>query len=298
MTNLADVADITDPVGPATDVAARELLGLRVDPARGYAELLNGPGLLNSNRRLWGGAGLAAAIAATEQVLARPAVWATVQYISPIEEGERLALRVEVLRQGRGLSQALVRGEVDGRLALIATGTFGASAREAGRDADRQVVTPPVDVVSPDEGKEPGGGPGDGMRARIEQRWGLATRPGPAGTPGAGRCALWLRMREPVPLSAVTLSVLADFAPAGLSVALGVPTFGLSLDNSIRVSGGLIADPGGTAAPGNGWVLLDVEVATIARGVAQLHARMFDENGRLLATAGQSAVIRAMRRPS
>jgi acyl-CoA thioesterase len=107
-------------------------------------------------------------------------------------------------------------------------------------------------------------------------------------------------MREPVPLSVVTLAVLADFAPAGLSVALGAPTFGVSLDNSIRVSYDLAAqaDSTGTAAQGHPWVLLDVEVATIARGIAQLHARMFDENGRLLATAGQSAVARPMRQPS
>ncbi|WP_397428721.1 hypothetical protein [Pseudofrankia sp. BMG5.37] len=40
------------------------------------------------------------------------------------------------------------------------------------------------------------------------------------------------------------------------------------------------------SGPAGGWVLLDISVEAFVRGVAQLHARMFDEDGRLLATAG------------
>jgi acyl-CoA thioesterase len=67
-----------------------------------------------------------------------------------------------------------------------------------------------------------------------------------------------------------------------------MPTYGVSLDNSIRLG----HDPGAGRAAGSGWVLLDVQVETFVRGVAQLNARMFDQDGRLLATAGQSALVR------
>jgi len=39
-------------------------------------------------------------------------------------------------------------------------------------------------------------------------------------------------------------------------------------------------------------VLLDTQVEAFTRGVAQINARAFDENGNLLAIAGQSTLVR------
>jgi acyl-CoA thioesterase len=81
------------------------------------------------------------------------------------------------------------------------------------------------------------------------------------------------------------LAVLADMAPSGITEALGRPTFGTSLDNSIRAA--RIPDPNGS-----GWVLMDITVEAIVGKVAQVSARMFDEDRRLLAVAGQSSRLR------
>jgi acyl-CoA thioesterase len=252
-----------------------------------------GPDLLNSGGTLWGGCGLSAALAVGEEVLGRGALWATVQYISPIVAGERLELHLEIGRHGRGLSQAAVRGTVDGRPALLATGTFGGRDDARGNEFERQFVAPPDDVPAPDRCPDQAASrtppsTRTGLKAQIEQRWALPVGPRMDGTPGVGRSAVWMRLRRPLPTSVVALALMADFAPAALSEALGVPTYGVSLDNSIRLG----HDPGAGRTAGSGWVLLDVQVETFVRGVAQLNARMFDQDGRLLATAGQSALVR------
>ncbi len=293
----AELAASTEPV-------ARDLLGLRVDVPGGRGALpIAGP-LRNTNGTLWGGAGLAAAIAVGEQVLGRAVLWATVQYISPLRVGERLDLVVEPGRRGRGMSQAVIRGTVEGRLAVIATGTFG--GRGAGPlgeaevppdgDGEPRLVAPPAGVQPPEHGAVrplPTHRPAaaEGMRGRVEQRWALPAprsdrAEGQQDRPGDGHSALWLRLREPMPVTAVTLAVLADFAPVAVSAALGRATYVSSLDNSIRIARALPAGPVG------GWVLIDVRVEAFVRGVAQLAARLFGEDGRLLATAGQSAALR------
>ncbi|MBL7496664.1 thioesterase family protein [Frankia sp. CNm7] len=312
MTELVVVAGAVDSAGRAggdrlvgtaetADTVARELMGLRIDPGSGRGELVAVPHLLNAVGGLWGGAGLAVALALGAQVLERPPLRASVQYISPIRAGERLELRVEPGHHGRQLSQAVVRGTVEGRLALVATGTFGEQAGD-GRSgdavsipdgpADRQLVAPPAGVPAPEQCPErtvpadpPGAAPG--MRGCFEERWARPMPPELTGSPSDGRSVLWLRPRAHLPMSAVLLALLADFAPAAISVARGVHTYGASLDNSIRV----VDVP--TDQAGNEqirWVLLDVRVEALVRGVAQLHTRMFDEDGRLLATAGQSMI--------
>jgi acyl-CoA thioesterase len=77
---------------------------------------------------------------------------------------------------------------------------------------------------------------------------------------------------------------MADFAPAALTEALGEPTYGVSLDNSIRFAGMAQTE----------WILLDIQVEAVFRGVAQIAARMFSQDGQLLAIAGQSAMTYRM----
>ncbi|WP_083749629.1 acyl-CoA thioesterase domain-containing protein [Frankia sp. CcI49] len=289
--------------GVPRDLAAEKLLGLRVDPALGRGEVLVVPQLLNSIGALWGGVGLAAAIGLCEEVLGRRALWASVQYISPIRCGERLELSLHAGRRGRGLTQAAVRGTVEGRQTLLVTGTFGGRAGNGptadladdfGRDL--QLATAPVGVRTPAQCPEytvrpelPGSAAG--LLERVEQRWATPTTPELAGTPGNARTMLWLRSRVPLPLSAVVLAVLADFAPVAIGHARGVPTYGVSLDNSIRLAH-ISPDPGAGDDSSSPWILLDVRVEALVRGVAQLYARMFGEDGRLLATAGQSTLMR------
>jgi acyl-CoA thioesterase len=262
------------------DRELRDFLGLSVDSDTGRGVLVVANHLLNGRGGLWGGCGLSAAIAMGESGLGRGCVWATVQYVAPIAGGERLDLVLDVGQHGRALSQAAVRGMVGDRLALLATGTFG-----GGRGEPMQFVSPP-DVPGPEdcaERRPPRALPRAGLLSELEQRAPGRAGPRPLrGQPGTGRTVLWMRFRRGLPMSPGALAILADLAPSAIAEAVGDQVFGVSLDNSIRV-----ADASETE-----WVLLDVQVEAIIRGVAQINARMFDRAGRLLAIAGQSARIR------
>ncbi|CAO5161131.1 Thioesterase family protein [Frankia sp. AiPs1] len=324
LTGTHDLA-VADPA--ATRWVEPDLLGLRVDAAGRGLLAIDEP-LLNLSGTLWGGAGLAATLAFGECVLERPALWMTIQYVGPVRSGELLELTVEPGRRGRGMSQAVIRGSVGDRLAVLAVGTFGGGgdgplgdsaaavagvAGVAASDVDGDVdgdgddawrmVAPPAGIIFPDDtsasgSQRRGRAAAGGMLARVEQHWALPSRgqPGQRGPVEGvrdGHAAIWLRLRsgEPQPHTAASLAVLADFAPIAATVTLGQPAHVASLDNSIRIARDLPTEPS------DGWVLLETRVEAFVRGVTQLQARLFDSGGRLLATAGQSAALRLPRQP-
>ncbi len=119
------------------------------------------------------------------------------------------------------------------------------------------------------------------MLARIEQRWARPPRSALDGSPGSGHCVLWARFNQSMMTSAASVAIIADLAPAAVIDAVGRPVYTLSLDNSLRV--------GRTAQ--TDWMLVDAQVETMIGKVAQITARIFDENGQLIATADQSAKL-------
>lgn len=271
---------MSDDVGGPDPVLERLGLAIDVEARRGVMPVEEH--LLNSSGVLWGGCGLSAVVATGEAVLKRGCLWATVQYVSPIVHGEKLELVIEPGQHGRRMSQVSVRGMVGDRVALLALGTYGSASAKA-----EQFVRPPSDIPRPDDCPERVMPPWlAGMATRIEQRPVLPQRRVLDGTRGPGRSMMWMRLREPVGTSPAALSIIADLAPSAITDAMGEPTFGISLDNSIRM--GRLGEVGG-----DGWVLLDTQVETVIRGVAQLNARIFDEDGNLLAIAGQSSRMRS-----
>lgn len=279
-------------------VGVADFLGLRVladDPMSWQLPLTDD--LLNSAGTLWGGVGLSAFVAAAELAVERRCVWATVQYLAPIRAGGRLQMDIELGGQGIALTQASGRGTVDGKLVLLAIGTFGGDGPHDLQFSEAPQIAPP-DECPVRTMPAPWGG---GILRHIEQRTppGMAM-PDPLGRPGSGRTMLWMRLRHTgaeggrdvahdVAHDVGALAVLADLAPSGISEAIGRPTFGTSLDNSIRAA--RLPDP-----HASGWVLMDVTVEAVVGRVAQLSARMYDEGGRLLAVAGQSARLRRLTR--
>jgi acyl-CoA thioesterase II len=258
-----------------------DFLGLARVADSGY-EFVVGEDLLNSGGTLWGGVGLAAFVAGAEQTVGRRCVWGTVQYLVPIRAGARVRMDVTVGGEGVALTQASAVWTVAGQPALMAIGTFGGDGPHDLQFSAAPDVPEPLDCH---ERRMPEAW-GHGIIRRIEQRSlpGLSL-PAPDGRPGTGRTMMWMRLREPVAPDLAALAVLADMAPSGISEALGRPTFGSSLDNSIRAARSPEPDS-------SGWVLLDITVEAIAGKVAQLSARMFDEQRRLLAVAGQSSRLR------
>jgi acyl-CoA thioesterase len=101
------------------------------------------------------------------------------------------------------------------------------------------------------------------------------------GSPGEGRSAVWARVPD-LDTSAVTLGVLGDWVPFGIGQALGARAGGNSLDNSLRVVDVVPTE----------WVLLDIRVSAVAHGFGHGLVHLWAEDGSLLATASQSAIVR------
>ena len=105
------------------------------------------------------------------------------------------------------------------------------------------------------------------------------------GTPGSGRCALWVRLPGTLDRSAAALSIVGDYVPFGISQALGKRAGGNSLDNTLRVAGRVPTE----------WILADIRVHAIADGFGHGLVHLWAENGTLLGTASQSTIVRSWR---
>jgi acyl-CoA thioesterase len=98
-----------------------------------------------------------------------------------------------------------------------------------------------------------------------------------------GRAAFWLRIPGGARVAgAADLALVGDTVPAAFASATGQPISGNSLDNTIRV-GTLVWTE---------WVLVDVQVHALADGYGHGIAHLWAEDGTLLGTASQSAVVR------
>jgi acyl-CoA thioesterase-2 len=103
------------------------------------------------------------------------------------------------------------------------------------------------------------------------------------GTPGDGQTTMWARIPDVIEgVDAAALAVLGDFVPMGVGQSLGVRGGGNSLDNTLRVVRLVPTE----------WVLLDIRVHGVDRGVGHGLVQMFAEDGTLMATASQSCIVR------
>jgi acyl-CoA thioesterase len=83
-------------------------------------------------------------------------------------------------------------------------------------------------------------------------------------------------------ISSGALAIVADWMPSGIGQALGRWAGGNSLDNTIR-----ILRPTPTA-----WVLCDIQIHGVHAGFAHGQIHLWSEDGVLMATGGQSAIVR------
>ena len=255
-------------------------LGLEVgdDPTR--ARLPIAERICTPMGTLYGGAGLATGILAMEEATARPVIWATAQFLATGAPPAVADLEVTPAAEGAAVSQARVVGRVGSSELFVVTGAFGARPLEA---AGRWLAPP--DVPPADECPErihwrPVLG---GIAERFEVRLAEGRQPHELdGTLGSGRTVLWARLPELDALSGAALGLLADHVPFGIGQAFGRRASGTSLDTTLRVV---------TLVPTD-WVLLDVRIVAVARGIAHGHMVMWAEDGTLLGTASQSAVVR------
>jgi len=233
-------------------------------------------------RFLFGGVGMAAAISAMEQTTGRQVIWATAHYLSFARPGSIVDLDVWVPAAGRVTSQATVIAHIDDSQIITVKAALGGQD-----DAPvEQWVTMP-EVPGPDDCPEVYSWRNQpkGLIPRFETRLAYGTYND--GTPvegkGEGRVTFWIRSREGLPADSQFLAVAADYVSVGLTGALGYFAGGSSLDNTVRF---------GRIEPVE-WVLCDVRIEMLHRGVAHGVMHLYSQQGTLMASASQSLIVRA-----
>jgi acyl-CoA thioesterase len=238
-----------------------------------------GPQVLTRAGAMQGGALLAGAIVALEEVAQRPLAWATGQYLRHVGEGVRVDVEVTLDVVGHLMTQAH---------AVVSAGD-DVLARVLGGLGEREFSTsgtwiqPPV-VPLPEEC--PPALDGAGMPRRDV--WELVTASGRSlpdldGAPGPGRSASWCRIPGGARLvEAADLAIAGDYLMTHFASALGRPCTGNSLDNTVRVG----------APDATEWILVDAEVHSVTRGIGHGTAHLWSEGGTFLGTASQTLVLR------
>lgn len=250
---------------------AREWLGLEPthNPNRWYLPVV--PGISTGGGFLFGGCGLGAAISALEGTTGRTIVWATAQYLSFARPGSIMDIDVTVAVDGRQTTQARAVGHVGGTEILTVNAALGAREfPQSGQWATCPEVPPP-DACPVRESRW---NVGDSILSRLDQRWALH------GTPG--HCAVWTRLPDLLDVTAPALAVLGDYVPLGLGVTIEHEITSNSLDNTLRV---------GNIVPTE-WVLVDIRVDLVNHGFGHGSVFLWAEDGTLMATASQSALVR------
>ena len=251
---------------------AREWLGLQPthNPMRWYLPVT--PGICTGHRFLFGGCGLGAAISALEGTTGRPLVWATAQYLSYARPPSIVDIDITIASDGRNTTQARAVATV-GQTEIL---TVNAALGE--RPFDQTGQWPEMPAVDPPEGlpqREGHWNVEDSIMGRLDQRWAEQDA-------SHGRTALWSRMPDLLEVSAPSLAVLGDYVPMGISQALALDTMSNSLDNTLRV---------GTIVPTE-WVLIDIRIDLVSRGFGHGIVYLWAQDGTLMATASQSAIVR------
>lgn len=233
------------------------------------------PGISTGGGFLFGGCGLGAAIAALEGTTGRPVIWATAQYLSYARPPSILDIDVVVPAAGRHTTQARAVAHVVDTEILTVNAALGSRAfSESGQWAQRPHVPPPDDCPP----RELTHRTPNTFATRIDQRWALQN--------GAdGHCAVWTHLPDLLEVSAPTLAVLGDFLPLGLGQTLEADITSNSLDNTLRVAELVPTE----------WVLVDVHIDVVNNGFGHGFVYLWSEDGTLMATASQSAIIRHRR---
>lgn len=249
------------------------------DPLRFEMEIVEG--LCSGLGALFGGCGLGAAIEVMEQVTGRPCVWATAQYLSYARPPGPLELEVREVVRGRKISQARAVARVGADEILTVNAALGhRQFPSTGQWARRPSVPPHGDSPPRELLDHHRGTISDRLDMKLAEARRWDEMPGP---PGTGTSSLWVRLPEVLEISGSTLAIVGDFVPFGISQALGHRAGGNSLDNTLRVANRVPTD----------WVLADIRVHAVADGFGHGLIHLWAEDGTLLGTASQSAIVRA-----
>jgi acyl-CoA thioesterase len=255
-----------------------ELLGLvHEGPGQASFELTRPLGRFDG--KLFGGTGIAVAVALAEAETARPALWSTIQFISGESAvGDRFECTTEVLAEGRSAAQVRVTARVRGQEIFCALGATAHRKPERLEVAfERLPLVPPPEEAPPFQLTVPAA-----MRTEAARRLrNLEFRSAP---PRAGsvtpRDTLTLWARVPGrPATPAVMAYLADMVPLSIARAASRAGGGSSIDNTMRFA---------SSTPQE-WVLLELQPHLASGGYGHGGVLVWSPDGELLATGSQTA---------
>jgi acyl-CoA thioesterase len=231
---------------------------------------------------LFGGVGLASSITAMERTTGRPTIWATAQYLSYAHPPQIVDLDVIVPRSGNNVTQARVVGHV----ADTEIFTVNAALGERPNEVEGQWAQKPDVPLPEDCPPMPRWNPQDkDMHDKIDLRVAKG-RYGDARADGQfsedGHAVLWARAVDGAPMTSGLLAIVADFVPSATGHALGQHAGANSLDNTIRIRQLVETE----------WMALDIRIHGVRSGFVHGRMHIFSQDGVLMATASQSAILR------
>lgn len=214
----------------------------------------------------------------------RPVRSLSVTFTAPMAMGEPAAFEVEVLREGKSVSQLLGRVVQDGAVVALAQGSFGA-ARESAVQVEVEPAPhmPPVEACTEllyQAGVTPE------FTRFLAMRW------GEGGMPFSGNQARhmggWVRLRSAVSddrVSEAHLLALVDAWPPAVLAHLNKPAPGSSLTWTIEFVHPL------PALTTRDWCLYRAEIEHARDGYGHIAARLWTADGRLLALSRQTTTV-------
>ena len=188
--------------------------------------------------------------------------------------------------RGHSTSQSRVLARVDGQEIFT---VLAASGRRSlswdGAWAQRPVVPPP-DACPPRPLRPEHTGT---IAEQLEVRAARLRMPEELdGTPiPDGRSALWVRNPWGTDAQAAALAIVGDYVPMGIGQASGRRVESSSLDNTLRM----------VKVHPTEWILADIRVHAVADGFGHGLVHLWAEDGTLIATASQSAIVKDPRPP-
>lgn len=228
---------------------------------------------------LFGGVGLAAGVVALEQATDKSVIWATGQYLSITQQPETMDLEVLLPAVGRNVTQGRVVGHIGEREIITVLGACGKRPNEIdGVWLEYPSVPGPEDCDLLERDDVP-----NTLHSYVEillvnGMFGFSGQ----GTPsGDGSSLFWARMPK-VKHDPGALAIIADYMPSVLGNALGRKMNCTSIDNTIRFANPVESE----------WVLCQNRMVHVSDGFGYGLVHMWSDTGVLLATAGQSMIVR------
>lgn len=235
----------------------------------------------DGGRFMFGGVGMASAVAALERTTGRALIWGTAQYLGYARPGTVVDIDVWTPVEGKYNTQARAICHVGDKEIVTVNAALGARPSEfSGQWREAPNVPPPEDCPVQDHWRAADSGVHSRMEMRFAKGRSGFDREGAAEPDG--RTILWARPRDALAIDSTMLAIMADFVPQGVGNALGKNAGGNSLDNTLRIRRIVPTE----------WVLCDISISGVHGGFAHGSMSLFAQDGELMATASQSLIVR------